>query len=105
MKRALASIVLAAAASLVQATEFLYIPNMSLVKWQMASNGVVYFRNLNEFHAGWLGCCYNFWLDTTTSAGKSAWASILLKSAGSLPLWFAASDPNAPGAITYVGIW
>ncbi|TQV87276.1 hypothetical protein [Aliikangiella coralliicola] len=70
----------------VQAIEWVYVSDMSKLKWQLVSSGEVYFRNLNEFNSAQGGCCYSYKLDTTTPAGKAMWSTILAKMAARAPL-------------------
>ena len=91
--------------SSVCAEDWITVNDMSLLKWQMAPNGKVYFRNLNEFHPQALPCCYNHYIDTTTDAGKSVWSVILTKMASSQPLILGVPSLTQPGAITYLGVW
>ena len=67
-------------------TQWVNIPDSSLLKWQMRSDGVVYFRNLNQFDSNHGGCCYRYKLDTTTPAGQALWSVILTKMTAKLPL-------------------
>jgi len=39
----------------------------------------IYLRNLNSFDATVLGCCYNYWIDVSTEAGRAAWVTVLAK--------------------------
>jgi hypothetical protein len=89
----------------VSAEDWVTIENMSLLKWQMAPNGVVYLRNLNEFNPQALPCCYNYSIDTTTEAGKSIWSVVLTKMATSEKLILGVSKINQAGPVTYLGIW
>jgi hypothetical protein len=92
---------------------YVHISDMSLVKYQLVSNGKVFFRNLNEFsyEAGITvtGCCYSFYLDTTTDYGKSAWSTILMKMASKQRLSLYLTETNAsnsaPANVDHLGIW
>ena len=89
---------------------YIHVPDMSKVHYQLVSDGVVFFRNLHEFHAGATGCCYAFKLDTTTPFGKSAWSVILMKMAGQLPLSIYVTDYNpptsgSPAIVDHLGNW
>lgn len=99
------SIALAALISSFNALAFDYanVPDAGLLKWQMDTAGVVYFRNLNEFDPTFLPCCYNYSLDTTTPVGKSMWATILLRIATSRPVSLGMNDKSVPSSILQVG--
>jgi hypothetical protein len=62
-------------ASAVPAT--LTITDASKIKFQADIGGKVYIRNLNEFDPTWAGCCYAFWIDTATDAGRAQLAVLL----------------------------
>jgi hypothetical protein len=47
----------------------------------------IYLRNLNSFDASVLGCCFNYWIDLSSDAGKAAWATILSKMQGKEHIW------------------
>lgn len=91
--------------SSVFAEDWITVNDMSLLKWQMAPDGKVYFRNLNDFRPQALPCCYNYYVDTTTPAGKSVWSVILTKMASSQPLILGVPNLTQPGPITYLGVW
>ena len=85
---------------------FVLVPDMSQLSWQMDAGGTVWFRNLNTFDSTVLGCCYNFSLDTTSTAGKSMWGSILAKIETAQPLYLGLGNgATAPGPVTYIGNW
>jgi hypothetical protein len=92
------------------AAKYVYLDDVSRLEYQMGSDGVVWFRNLNEFDGAVTGCCYAFYLDTTTGAGKNIWALILMKmaSAGSLHVHVTEANPPAsgnPAIIDQAGNW
>jgi hypothetical protein len=88
------------------AEDFIYIHDMSQLKWQAHSEvPLVWFRNLHEFDASFLGCCYNYWMDISTPAGKAVWAVILMKMNNAQPFYLSVSNKNQPGSIQYVGSW
>lgn len=58
------------------------IDDASKLLWQMRVDGTVYFRNIDEFDSTQAGCCYAYYLDTTTPGGKIVWSTILTKIAG-----------------------
>ena len=89
----------------VNAEDWITIDDMSKVKWQMSPEGVVFFRNLNEFNAQALPCCYNYSIDTTTEAGKAKWSVILAKMATADSLILGVKPISEKGAITYLGSW
>ena len=94
---------------------YVYINDMSKVHYQLVSSGRVYFRNLNEFQRVGgsepvTGCCYAFYLDTTTEFGKSAWSTIMLKmaSGGDLYMYLTETNPPThgnPAEVNHLGNW
>lgn len=81
------------------------VSDMSALQWQMAPNGVVYFRNMNSFNATVEPCCYSYWLDTTTAAGKSTWAVFLTKMSLKQQLIIQVPTPPMHGEIGHYGVW
>lgn len=71
----------------------------------MAPDGRVFFRNLNDFNGDALSCCYNYYIDTTTAFGKSAWSVILAKMATSGRLVLGVKSIKEAGPVTYLGEW
>lgn len=63
------------------AQNWVEIDDASKLLWQMQSDGVIWFRNLEEFDSRQGGCCYAYKLDTTTAGGKAMWSVILTKMA------------------------
>jgi hypothetical protein len=76
----------------VKAVAYVEIDDASKLLWQMQAAGFVYFRNLNEFDANQAGCCYAYYLDTTTAGGKALWTVILIKIAEHKRINLAFSD-------------
>lgn len=82
------------------------VDDASKLLWQMNRSGTVFFRNLNEFDAVQGGCCYAYYLDTTTPGGKSLWSMILMKIAASkrITLGFpSVASNNNKQPLNYVG--
>mgnify|MGYP001544293241 CR=1 FL=1 len=94
---------------------YVHVDDMSKLDYQLVSSGQVYFRNLNEFKRiggtePVTGCCYAFYLDTTTEFGKSAWSTILMKmaSGGDLYMYVTETNPptsGSPAKIDHLGNW
>lgn len=55
------------------------VPDASKLLWQMQADGLLWFRNLNEFSSTFSGCCYNYALNVTTPQGKIFYAMLLTK--------------------------
>ena len=105
IKRFAATIILAMSALNAGAVDFVYVPDASKLFWQMDASGRVWFRNFNQFNGVFLGCCYNFYLDTASPAGKAEWATILLKMGGAQGLYFGVDSAAAVGPVIYIGNW
>jgi hypothetical protein len=53
------------------------VADVTQLKWQSDPTGRIYIRNLNQWDSTFLGCCYNYYIDTTTADGKLKWSAIL----------------------------
>lgn len=89
---------------------YIHVSDMSKVAYQLTADGKVYFRNLNVFNGEATGCCYAFFLDTTTPFGKSAWSVILMKMASKSSLFIHVTNLKPathgdPGEVDQVGDW
>ncbi len=105
MKRILALAFALACSFNAQAFGFAYVTNMAQLSWQMAPDGKVWLRNLDQFNGSFLGCCYNYWIDTTSPTGKAMWAAILLKIGTGQSLYLGLANPAQSGQIEYIGNW
>lgn len=85
-----------------QATDFVYVANAAQLSWQQAGDRI-YFRNLNQFDATFLGCCYNFHLDLTTVGGRAAWSAMLVQAATAQPVYIGVVSKSSPSAVNYIG--
>jgi hypothetical protein len=102
MKKIILSVVIALS-SIDAFAEFAYVivPNASTLKWQIAGNAV-YLRNLNDYDASFLGCCYNYSIDLTVPYGKAMWATILLKMGTGAPISLG-MERTVAGPVTQIG--
>ncbi len=105
MKSLLLAVMILITPLTVNAEEFITVNDMSQVKWQMAPNGRVYFRNMDSFNASALPCCYSYFIDTSTDVGKSVWSVVLTKMATSSKLILGVPSLSSGGEITYLGLW
>ncbi len=108
-RRVIGAILLALMGSIVfaecaNATAWIYVPDVSQLQYQTTGN-LVYFRNFNQFNASALGCCYNYWIDTTTTEGRNTFALIMAAAAQAKPMYFGVPDGYASGVLTESGIW
>jgi len=87
------------------AETWVYVPDMSQLKYQLTPSGQIYFRNLSDFSTAALYGNYNYWIDTTTQDGRNSWATILSAVAQHSPLYLGIPDGQAQGNVSYVGIW
>jgi hypothetical protein len=83
---------------------WVHATNVAQVQYQTAGN-FIYFRNLNQFNSSALGCCYNYWIDTSTVEGRNIFALVLSAAAQGTALYFGVSDGYASGVVSYVGVW
>jgi hypothetical protein len=56
---------------------FVAVPDASQLTYQTSIEGKIYLRNLNSFDPQALGCCYNYFIDTTMPEGKNIFAILL----------------------------
>ncbi|MGD8909867.1 MAG: hypothetical protein PVI92_11030 [Chromatiales bacterium] len=97
--------------TLLFAADHVWVDEPEELKWQLsADTGKVYFRNLDEFTSGTYennfgGCCYSYWVDTTTDSGKSLWSVILAHIAANRPFYITKADASEEGHISHVGVW
>ncbi len=67
-------------------------------------SGKVYLRNVNTYAQGQaLGCCYNYYIDTTTVEGKLLFSIFLASAARNSTFNFYIPDYPATGSITFGG--
>ncbi len=88
-----------------QASDFLRVEDASQIKWQITSQNRVYLRNLHTFDATYLACCYNYWFDASTGAGKSFLSVLLAKAAAGQPIDIGVIDKTIVSEVNYVGDW
>jgi hypothetical protein len=109
MKARLRTLALAALVSVSlpsHAVDTVVVTNAAQLTWFYdSSSGKVYFRNLDQFNANFLGCCFNWYIDTSTTVGRTLWASILLKMAGAQPINLIVGAMNTAGPVLYAGNW
>jgi hypothetical protein len=102
----LASVALMASAAAHAATDYVFIPDMSTLQWQINPAGVVFLRNLSSYDSRFLGCCYNYSVDPNTAQGKIIWAAMLTRMSLNQPMYLAFDTGAAsPGPVSYAGIW
>lgn len=88
------------------ADDFITIPNAASLKWfEVNSTGQIFLRNLNDFDATFLGCCWNFYIDVNSAAGRTLWATVLLKMASGQSIILGVSSKTTAGPIIYGGTW
>lgn len=79
------------------------VPNAGEVKWVFDS-GKAYLRNLEQFGGtGWLGCCYNYYIDLTTDNGRTMYSAFLTSYASRLPLSVYVANKANGGPVTFIG--
>lgn len=86
------------------ANDTLFIPNAADVKWAIHGDRV-YFRNLDEFDAGWLGCCYNYYVDLNTDSGKAMFSAFLSKHMAAQALKIYVDEKGVKSPILMIGNW
>ena len=87
------------------ATDYLRIDDASQIRWLVDSSGKVYLRNLDVFDNTYLGCCYNYWIDTSTEGGKIFFSVFLARVSAGQRLWISLPDKTVPNAVSNIGDW
>lgn len=85
------------------ANDFVHISNASQLKWQITDSNKVYLRNLNDFDSTFLACCYNYWIDLATEAGKAYWVTLQIKIAAGVEVDLGVADKTVSGPLNSVG--
>jgi hypothetical protein len=94
------------ASSLSSAEDWVRVTDWNKLSWQIQSHsGRVFLRNLDAFNSEFLGCCYNYYIETSTDQGKAVWSTILSHMMTNKPLILGVADQTKSGAITYFGKW
>jgi|GEM_PF-2425125 len=57
------------------------VPDASLIQYAVSTDNRVYLRNLDQFAAGWSGCCTSYYFDLATEHGKAQFATLLTRAA------------------------
>lgn len=83
---------------------YVRVTDVSQVKYVATPDGKIYLRNLDQF-ASVPGCCWNYYIDTTTSEGCIIRSLFLTTAAQGKSLNFGVPDNNAAGANSFAGDW
>jgi hypothetical protein len=83
---------------------FVRISDASKVDFQTGGSNV-YLRNMNLFDANAQGCCYAYWIDTSTPEGKNIFALFLESIALQQGMWVALPPGYGTGAVAAGGNW
>lgn len=86
-----------------QALTEVTVPDASQLSYQTDPSGRVFLRNLNTYSSQALGCCYNYYIDTTTAEGRVLFSILLLDIARSAPLSLFIPDAMAAGPVSFGG--
>jgi hypothetical protein len=102
MKHLLGSVITLLFLNPAHADDAVRITDASQLNWTIDSSGKVWLRNLNQFDSTFLGCCYNFYIDTTTQYGMLIWGSVQVAAVTSSPLTLYVSSKATAGNVTIV---
>ena len=106
MRLAMAFVVLCSVQGAARSFELVTINDASQLKYHMGPTGArVYLRNLNDFNSSVLGCCFNYWIDTSTDLGKAMWSTLLSKILTSGYINIGVDSATQQGHLYYVGEW
>jgi len=61
----------------------------------------IFLRNLSQFDATVLPCCYNYWIDLSTDAGRANWSLLLAKIQAGQSIWVFVPNQPATGAVYF----
>jgi hypothetical protein len=86
----------------VRADDGVRIPDASQLSFAIDPSGKVWLRNLNQFDSTFLGCCYNFYIDTTTQYGMVMWGWVQVATATATPVTLYVSSKTTAGNVTIV---
>ncbi|MFL6600228.1 MAG: hypothetical protein ACJ8R9_02775 [Steroidobacteraceae bacterium] len=103
MKRTLVGIACLLVTATALADDGVTVTDMTQLRWQSDTTGKIYIRNLNQFDSSFLGCCYNYYIDTTTTDGKAKWTAVLTYVLAGGSLYFYVANKAQPGPVSYVG--
>lgn len=101
----LAVVALAASARPASAVVWIAVSNASQLAYMTDPSGRVYLRNLNAWDSNAQGCCYNYWIDTTTTEGRLIFTIMLADIAEGSSMRFGVPDGYASGAVAASGNW
>jgi hypothetical protein len=82
-----------------------WVADSSQIKYLSGQDGRIYVRNLSDFSTSALGCCYNYWIDTTNTGGRNDFAILLTAMAQHTGLYIGIPDNPASGSVEDVGSW
>ncbi|KRA61533.1 hypothetical protein ASD79_05275 [Caulobacter sp. Root655] len=85
------------------AAESLVVPDASVLQYGVSYDAKVYFRNLNQVDASWLGCCYNYWIDVSTDTGRAQFSAFLTAKASHSRIVFFIADKAVISPFIMVG--
>jgi len=106
MKRLLAAMtfaILASTAAPAEATYWFKVNDASQIQYQIGPPDRIFLRNLSQFDGTVLGCCYNYWIDLSTAAGKAQWATLLAKMQAKESIWIFVMSQTQVGTIDSIG--
>lgn len=89
--------------STAHASHWFKVSNAADLQWLIDQSGKVYLRNLKSFDSTVMDCCYNYWIDLSTPAGKGMWSSLQLKIATSESVWISVDNTTSAGEISFIG--
>jgi hypothetical protein len=102
-KAAALSLCLTTIGSAAHAAESLVVPDASVLQYGVNDNGRVYFRNLDQVNASWLGCCCNYWIDLSTETGRGQFSAFPTAKASHSRVAFFIADKTVMSAFIMVG--
>jgi len=85
------------------AAESLVVPDASVLQYGANNDAKVYIRNLNQVDGSWMGCCYNYWIDVSTDAGRAQFSAFLTARASHSRIVFFIADKTAISPFIMVG--
>jgi len=103
MRYALAGVACLILSATASADDVVTVTDMTQLRWQADASGKIYIRNLNQFDSTFLGCCYNYYIDTTTPDGKIKWSAVLTYMQAGGSLYFYVANKSQPSPVTFVG--
>jgi hypothetical protein len=93
----------ALAAPVASAFSYVRVTDPTQLQYQTTGDGKIWLRNINIYNSSFQGCCYNYYIDTTTAEGKNIYAMMLAYIAMGRPFTLGFPNDTAGGPVAECG--